>query len=187
MLLKNHIDANKGKIKELLYLEDNFGFCKSFKKVTRGLGFHVVLKGNDLQDILDTYMGDDISVTIDNLYLFIPNLIPTVETQLMFNEATQNIYKISFDEWYTERRIISDMVVQVDIGSAQQVKSPKCLICAHQTKNRIDSPNKNKNFAIFDHLNLQKHYVEIDGQGYPRDSLLINYEQNDCIEQYKNL
>ena len=79
------------------------------------------------------------------------------------------------------------MIVQVDIGSAQQVNSPKYLICAHQNKERIDSPNKNKNNAILDHLNLQKYYVEIDGQRYPRDSLLINYEQNDYIEQYKNL
>ena len=35
-------------------------------------------------------MADDFNVTIYNLYLFIPSLIPSVETQLMFNEATQN-------------------------------------------------------------------------------------------------
>ena len=112
-------------------------------------------------------MGDDINVTIINLYLFIPNLTPSVEAQLTFNEATQNKYKISLDEYNTERRLESDMIVQVDIGSAQQVNSPK-LICAHQIKDRIDSRNKNKNNAIFDHLNLQKYNVEIDGQRYPR-------------------
>ena len=30
MLIDNHIDANKGKINGYLYLEDIFGFCKSF-------------------------------------------------------------------------------------------------------------------------------------------------------------
>ena len=79
------------------------------------------------------------------------------------------------------------MIVQIDIGSAQQVHSPEYLIAAHQNKERIDSPNKNKNNAIFDHLSLRNYYVEIDGQRYPRDSLLINYEENDYIEQYKNL
>ena len=49
-----------------------------------------MLKSNDLQDILHTSMAEDINVTINNLYLFVPNLIPSVETQLMFNEATQN-------------------------------------------------------------------------------------------------
>ena len=78
-------------------------------------------------------MEDEINVTINSLYLYIPNLIPSVETQLMFNEATQNNYKISFDEWYTERRIISDLLVEHDMGSAQNVIQPKYLICAHQT------------------------------------------------------
>ena len=32
MLIKNHTDANKGKIKGNLYLEDIFGFRKTFKK-----------------------------------------------------------------------------------------------------------------------------------------------------------
>ena len=105
----------------------------------------------------------------------------------MFNEATQNIYKISYDEYYTERRIISDLIVQVDIGSTQQVNSPKNLICAHQTKERIDSPNKNTNNAIFDHPNLRKYYVELDDERYPRDSLLMNYGQNYYFEQYKIL
>ena len=35
-------------------------------------------------------MADDINVTISNLYLYVTNLIPSVETQVMFNEATQN-------------------------------------------------------------------------------------------------
>ena len=105
----------------------------------------------------------------------------------MFNEATQNQYKLSFDEWYTERRIISDLLVQHDIGSAQNVISPKYQISAHQTSLRMTTPDKKINIAIFDNLDLRKYYVEIDGQRYPRDSVLINYEENDYIQQYKDL
>ena len=36
-------------------------------------------------------------------------------------------------------------------------------------------------------MDLHKYYVEIDGQRYPRDSVLINYEENDYIEQYEDL
>ena len=132
-------------------------------------------------------MTDDINVTINNLYLFVPNLIPSVETQVMFIEATQNNYKISYDEWYTERRIISDTITQLDIGSSQNVQSPKYMIGAHQTKDRIDAPISTKNVAIFDNLDLRKYSIEIDGQRYPRDSSLMNYEQNDYIEQYEDL
>ena len=131
-------------------------------------------------------MADDIDVTNSSLYLYIPNIIPSVETQLMFNEATQNNYKISFDEWYTERRIISDLLIQHDIGSAQNVIQPKNLFCAHQTNLRTTTPVK-KNIAIFDNMDIRKYYVEIDGQRYPSDSVVINYEEIDYLQKYKDL
>ena len=105
----------------------------------------------------------------------------------MFSESTQNNYKISFDERYTERRIISDLLVQHDIGSAQNVIQPKYLICAHQTNLRTTTPDKKINIAICDNMDLRKYYVEIDGQRYPTDNVLINYEENDYIQQYKDL
>ena len=182
-LIDNHTDANKGKIKGYLCLEDIFGFCKTFKKVAKNLGFVITFKTANLQDIIYTSMADDINVTINSLDLYIPNLLPSVETQLMFNEATQNNCKISFDEWYTEGRIISDLLVQHDIGSAQTVISPKCLIAAHQTNLRTTTPDKKINISLSDNLDLRKYYVEIDGQRYPRDSVLKNYEDNDYIHQ----
>ena len=142
MLVDSHTDGNKSKMRGYIYLKSILGFCKTFKKVTKNLGFHLMLKTANLQDIIYTSMADDINVTINSLYLYLLNLIPSVETQLLFIEATQNNYNISFDEWYTERRIISDMLVQHNIGSAQQVKSPKFLISAHQTNHRTATPDK---------------------------------------------
>ena len=98
MLINNHTNANKGKTKRHLNLEDVFGFCKGFKKVTKILGFHLVLKTADLQDFRYTSLSYDINVTNNRLYLFIPNIIPSVETQLLFNEATQKKHKISYEE-----------------------------------------------------------------------------------------
>ena len=106
---------------------------------------------------------------------------------MIFNEATQKNYKISFHEWYTERRIIADLLVQHDIGSAQNVNSPKYMICAHQTNLRTTIPDKKINIAIFVNIDLRKYFVEIDGQRYPRDSVLTNYEENDYIQQFKDL
>ena len=67
MLIDNHLDANKGKIKGYLYLEDIFGFCKTFKKVTKNLGFHIMFKTANLQDIKYTSMADEKDVTINSL------------------------------------------------------------------------------------------------------------------------
>ena len=46
---------------------------------------------------------------------------------------------------------------------------------------------KKCNIAIFDILDLRKCYVEKDRQRYPRDNLIIDYEENDYIEQNKDL
>ena len=128
-----------------------------------------------------------IKVTNSKLYLYVSNLTPSVETQVMFNEATQNIYKKSYDEYFTERQVISDQITQLDLGSSQQVNSPKYLIGAHHTRARVDTANKYNIIAIFDHLNLKKYCVEIDSLRYPRDSVPVNYEQNYYIEQYNYL
>ena len=48
-----------------------------------------MLKTAKLQDVIYKSMADHINATISSLYLDIPNLIPCVETHLMFNEATQ--------------------------------------------------------------------------------------------------
>ena len=182
MLINNHTDANKGKIKGYLELEDIFGCCRTFKRVTISLVFHLMLKRNDCQNVIYTSMADDIKVSINKLYLFVPNLIPSVEYQLMFNEATQNIYRIYYDEYYTERRVISDMIVQHDKRMAQQVNSPKSLVL---TKQKIEQVLliKKINIAIFDNVDLRNYHVEIENLRYPRASLFMNFDKNDYIEQ----
>ena len=195
MLINNHNivgqEVNRGRIKGHLPLEHKFGFCKTFKKITKNLGFHITFKTANLQDIIYTTLVDNaanqINVTINNIYLFVPFLIPSTETQLMFNESIQNNYRIFFDEWYTERRVVTDQIYQIDIGSAQSVNSPKYLICAHQTANGADTNDKRNNKSVFDHLNVRKYFIEIDGIRYPRDSVLTNFELNDYLDQYKDV
>ena len=83
----------------------------------------------------------------------------------------------------TTNIVLSCLLVQQVIGSAQQVNSPKYLISAHQTSLRKTSPNKKRILAIFDKLDLRKYYVQIDGQRYHRDGVSINYAENDYIDQ----
>ena len=64
MLINNHTDTNKCKKKRNLYSEDIFGFCKTFRKVTENLGFHIVLKTCDLQNVIYSSMAGDKNVTI---------------------------------------------------------------------------------------------------------------------------
>ena len=190
ILIVNHAeDVNKGKIKGQLALEHIFGFCRTFKKITKNLGFHIIFKMNDLQDIIFTTIADDINdinVTINSLYLYIPQFIPSTTTQLMFNESIMNNYTISFDSWYTERKISNDgRELQIDIGSAQGVNSPKYLIAAFQTNVRT-IPNKNSIPAIFDNNHVRKYFVELDGIRYPKDGVITNFDENSYSDQYRD-
>ena len=133
-------------------------------------------------------MANYINVTINSLYLSVPTLIPKTETQLMFNESNKNNYTISYDSWYTERRLSTDgNELQVDIGSAQNVNSPIYLIAAFQTLNRVGAHNKNNNIAIFDHVIVKKYFCGIDGYRYPKDAVLTNLPEYDYLDQYRDL
>ena len=105
----------------------------------------------------------------------------------MFIESIQNNYRKFFDEWYTERRIVTDQIYQADIGSAQSMNTPKYINCAHQTQNRSNAPNKRKNISVFDHHNVRKYFIEKDGVRFPRDSVFTKYKLNDYLDQYKDL
>ena len=188
-LIINHtVAANKGKLTGQLPLEHIFGFCKTFKKVTKGLGFHISFKTANLQDILFTTIATDNNVTINSLYLFVPTFIPSPETQLMFNDSIKNSFSLSFDSWTTDRKIVNTgLEYQVDIGSSANTNSPKYLIVSHQTAVRAGASNKANNISIFDNLDVRKYFVEIDGVRYSKDSVDVNYTENDYLDQYRDI
>ena len=88
-------------------------------------------------------MANVVNVTINSSYLFVPILIPNSDTQVMFNESIKYSYTIRYDSWYVERKLSTDgNELQVDIGSAQNVNSPKFLLAAFQKADRILTPKK---------------------------------------------
>ena len=40
---------------------------------------------------------------------------------------------------------------------------------------------------FFDQIDVRKYFIEIDGVRYPRDGVLTNYNQNDYLEQNKDV
>ena len=96
IFIKNHTEANRGLIRYHLLLEYIFGFARSFKKITKGLGFELDLRtSNRKRDILYTTLDDDdVNVTFNSISLFNPQIIPSPETQVVFNEAISKILHI---------------------------------------------------------------------------------------------
>ena len=67
------------------------------------------------------------------------------------------------------------------------MNSLEYLISSHQTQLRTATPDEKIYIAILDNPGLRKDFVEIDRQKNPRVSVLVNYEENDYIQQYKDL
>ena len=97
----------------------------------------------------------------------------------MFNDSIENNFTLSIDSSRTDRKTVEAQVeYQVDIGNAQKIKSPKYSVVAHQTADRMAVPNKARNIAIFDNLNVRKYHVDNDGV-----EVNIDYASNDFVDQ----
>ena len=106
----------------------------------------------------------------------------------MFIESIKNNYTLTFDSWYTERKIVTDgRKFQVDIAPSQSTNSLKYLIAAHQTVDRVGTSNERNNISIFDHVDVTKYFGEIDGYRYPKESVLTNLTENDYLDQFRDL
>ena len=69
--------------------------------------------------------------------------IPSPETQAWFFGSNRNNYTISFDSGYIDKKVVNhELEFQIDIGSAQNINSPKYLIIAHPTADRYGIPKK---------------------------------------------
>ena len=188
MLIDKHTEpANKVKIKGHFPLEHIFGFCETFKKITKNLGFHLTLKTIDRQNSIFTTIATDFNVTINSLYLFVPAIIPNADTQVMFNDSVKSNYTITYGSWYTKRKLSTDgNDFQVDIGNAQHVISSKCLFGSFQTADRIAAPVKNR-IGIFNNVNVFKNFCEIDCYRYPKDAVLTFFPETHYMDQYRDL
>ena len=83
MLIDSHSNEdNKGKIRAKLPLESFFGFLKKLKKITKRHLFWTSfenIKWKTKKNFYTTLGGNDVHVTYNSLYLYIPSLVPSPE------------------------------------------------------------------------------------------------------------
>ena len=193
MLINCHTnDDNRGKIRANLPLEHIFGFCKTFKKITKELGFELQIKTSaEKQNIIYTTLGgNDIIVTINSIYPFISSLFPSPEQQQQFSESTRQSFTLSFDLWVCDRKPVNTgNEYQLDIGSASNINAPLHLMAAHQKTQRDNParPPNQFNNAVFDKVDVKRYFVEIDGVRYSEDPVGTNYSENKYLDQYRDL
>ena len=197
ILINNQTEANRGLIRGHLPLEYTFGFARSFKKITKGLGFELHLPtSNRKQDVLYTTLDDiDVNVTINSVSLFFQQIIPSPKKQVIFNKAISENFTLSYESWTKDTKPVDTArEVQVDISLASNINSPLYLIAAHQKTQRLNPASPANNLsnnrfsnAVFDHVDVRKNYTEIDGSRYPKNPVMVNYDDNNYLELNKEL
>ena len=147
---------------------------------------------NRKRDILYTILEDeDVNVTIKSIDLCIPSLIPNTETQVFFKEAITKSFTLSYESWTTDGKPVdAAREFQIQISSASNNNSKLYLIAAHQKTQRPDPANPANNLsnnrfkkAIFDHSTVRKYYSEIDGSRYPKNPIMVNYDERNYLDQ----
>ena len=129
-------------------------------------------------------------MTINSIYLYIPSLVPSAEQQQVFNEAIRENFTLSLDAWVTDRKPVNTgNEYQLDIRSASNINIPLYLIVAHQKTQRYNPARPINQFdnAVFDDVNVERYFVEIDGVRYPKDPVETNFSDNKYLDQYRDL
>ena len=74
------------------------------------------------------------------------------------------------------------------------MNSPIFLIAAHQKTQRpnlaapaINLLNNRFNNSFFEKVSVEKYFSEIDGVRHPKNPFMINYIDNKCLGQYRDL
>ena len=78
---------------------------------------------------------------------------------------------------------------QLDIGSASKINIPSNLLVVHQKTQRENParPPNQFNNAVFDHVDVKRYFVEIDGVRYPKDPVETNFSDNKYLDQNRDL
>ena len=108
----------------------------------------------------------------------------------MFDEAIRENFTLFFDASVTDRKPVNTgNEYQLDIGSVSNINILLYLIVAHQQTQR-DNPSRHPNQfnnAIFYHVRVKKHFVEVDCVRYPKDPIETNFPDNKYLDHCRDL
>ena len=124
VLTDNHEQvADSGRITSQLPFGNLFRFCKTSRKITKNLCFHLNLRNAYLQDVIHKTIGDINKTKLRTFHLFVPEINPVPATQTMFNESIKTSFTLPFDSWTTDRRTVDTVVDdQLHLGSSSDNK-----------------------------------------------------------------
>ena len=76
---------------------------------------------------------------------------------------------------------------QLDIGSSVKDDSPKFFLASYQRAVRSRVAKKANNISVFNHVDVKKCFVEMDGIRYRKVAVNIIHATNDYLNQNRDI
>jgi len=185
LLMKGN-DNTRGNFSFIIPFDHIFGFheydkviynMKQTLKFTRAIDDFAIHKGEGVTD------G---KVTLTEITWCIPEVRPSVESkvQLMKEVEEKEKYPLHFTGRNVQHTTLPTDVQNFDwtLSVSGGVEKPRWIIVGFQT---AKNTNQTENPAVFNHLNVERAYADLNGSHYPRDDVIVNFSNNQYSRYYQ--
>jgi hypothetical protein len=190
-----HLGGN-GRFSAMIPLSHIFGFCEQYDKVMYGAKHEITLHRSDDEDAIfrsSEKEGDEDKVkkgkiTLTKISWRMPILKLSDESKIsLFGDVQKKvIIPIEFLSRQCESIQLNAGQRQLDwrLSVSTGSERPRYVVLAFQ-RNKMDRDTGNS--AIFDNLDLENARVEFNGEYYPENDLMLDFENNRYVIGYQML
>lgn len=173
--LRSTIQNNGGTFRLLLNLNEMFGFLSDNQVVITGNQIDIELTPDKewnrlIHRVNGGGAGNDAQIKINKMHLWIPKVVPSTEMNLKLlkylESGAETLYQ--FHQWSGHRLSVNNTDnFRWDITTIKS--KPVAVIVAFQSDGKYTSQLQNG--GIFDHAQLNRLYVDVNGHKYPERDL----------------
>ena len=175
-----HIVAERGHMYMMNKMSDLIGFVNDLEKIIYGLGFKLILKGNNNDRALFRVnagadaVGNDGNLDIRDISWCVPRIDPSNDNRIIVQKGLSK--KNNVDFIYYERRTFYKNVPNAtnflfDLGMESGMERPQYIIVGFKNNNINEQTH---DASTIDIMNVTECYGKIGSEFYPEDRMNIN-------------
>ncbi len=177
-----------GSFSFVVELENVFGFCEDYDKVTYGMRHKLTLVRKEDTDALYRDAGAGASkVVLSKIALMMPRVHPSDARKFELYKQIES--KMKIDCGFRMRQCciaeIPGAATTFDwrLGVKSSPEKPRHILIAFQ---KDKSGDQTKNIALFDHLQTVQISITLNDVKYPARDLIADFAKHRFMEYYKN-
>ena len=174
-------------------MSDLFGFVNDLEKIIYGLGFKLILKGNNNDRALYRVnanpgaVANDGNIEIRDISWCVHSIDPSNDNRIIVQKGLSKKNNVDFS--YYERKTFYKNVPNAtnflfDLGMESGMERPQYIIVGFENNNVNEQTH---DASTFDIMNVFECYCKIGSEFYPEDRMNINYETKNYNEAFKEI